>query len=179
MERIVGRPIPPPPTNVPAIEPDIRGATTVREQLAKHREAKACAGCHAKLDPPGFALECFDVLGGYRERYRSLGRGDVVTSTFRGHKKKYRLGLPVDGGGELADGRKFADVREYKRLLLSDEPQLARNLVEKLTTFATGASVQFADREDVDAIVARLKARDYGLRSIVHEVVASRMFLIK
>ena len=179
MERIVGRPIPPPPTNVPAIEPDIQGATTVREQLAKHREAKACAGCHAKLDPPGFALESFDVMGGYRERYRSLGKGDPVTSTFRGHKKKYRLGLPVDSSGELPDGRKFQDIRDYKRLLLEDEPQLARNLVEKLTTFATGAPVQFADRRDVETIVASLKDKKYGLRSLVHEVVESRMFLSK
>jgi hypothetical protein len=179
MERIVGKPIPPPPTNVPAIEPDIQGATTVREQLAKHREAKACAGCHAKLDPPGFALECFDVMGGYRERYRSLGKGDAVTSTFRGHKKKYRFGLPVDSSGVLPDGRTFHDIRDYKRLLLDDEPQLARNLVEKLTTFATGSPVQFADRKDVEAIVASLKSRNYGLRSLVHEVVASRMFLSK
>lgn len=176
MERILGKPIPPPPTNVPAIEPDIQGATTVREQLAKHREVKACAGCHAKLDPPGFALESFDVMGGYRDRYRSLGKGDAVTSTFRGHKKKYRLGLPVDCGGQLPDGRKFADVREFKRLLLVDEQQLARNLVEKLTTFATGAPVQFADRADVEAIVARLESSEYGLRSLVHEVVAGRMF---
>ncbi|MCE9606008.1 MAG: DUF1592 domain-containing protein [Planctomycetia bacterium] len=179
MERIVGRPIPPPPTNVPAIEPDIQGATTVREQLSKHREAKACAGCHAKLDPPGFALESFDVLGAYRDRYRSLGKGDAVTSTFRGHKKKYRLGLPVDASGELDNGRKFQDIREYKRLLLQDEAQLARNLVERLTTFATGAPVQFADRRDVERIVTNLKDKNFGIRSLVQEVVASRMFHYK
>jgi len=119
------------------------------------------------------------VLGGYREQYRSLGKGNPVTSTFRGHKKKYRLGLKVDASGELPDGRKFQDIREYKRLLLEDEPQLARNLVEKLTTFATGAPVQFADRRDVEAIVASLKDKKYGLRSLVHEVVASRMFMSK
>jgi hypothetical protein len=119
------------------------------------------------------------VLGGYREQYRSLGKGTPVTSTFRGHKKKYRLGLKVDASGELPDGRKFQDIREYKRLLLEDEPQLARNLVEKLTTFATGAPVQFADRRDVEAIVTRLKEKQYGVRSLIHEVVASRMFLNK
>jgi hypothetical protein len=176
LERIVGKPVPPPPKAVPAIEPDIKGATTVREQLAKHREVKACAGCHAKLDPPGFALESFDVLGGYRERYRSLGTGEAVTTTFRGHKKKYKLGLPVDASGEVADGRKFGDVREYQQLLLQDEAQLARNLVQQLTTFATGAPVQFADRRDVEEIVVRLKSKEYGLRSLVHEVIAIRMF---
>jgi hypothetical protein len=176
LERIVGRPVPPPPPGVPAIEPDLQGATTVRAQLAKHRELKQCAGCHAKLDPPGFALEAFDVLGAHRDRYRSMGQGEKVTTLFRNKPKKYKLGLPVDASGEIDGGRKFADVREYKQLLLDDQPQLARNLVEKLTTFSTGAPVQFADRRDVEEIVGRLKAKDYGLRSLIHDVVQSRMF---
>src|SRR5581483_7342531 len=69
MERILGKPLPPPPPGVSAIESDTRGATTIREQLAKHRTQTSCAGCHAKIDPPGFALESFDVMGGYREKY--------------------------------------------------------------------------------------------------------------
>jgi len=66
MDRILGVPVPPVPANVPAIEPDIRGATTIREQLAKHREIETCAACHVKIDPPGFALENYDVIGEYR-----------------------------------------------------------------------------------------------------------------
>ncbi len=69
-ERILGLPVPPPPAAVPAVEPDTRGATTIREQLAKHRTQESCNACHAKLDPPGFALESFDILGGYRDNYR-------------------------------------------------------------------------------------------------------------
>ena len=176
LERIVGKPVPPPPKAVPAIEPDIQGATTVRAQLAKHREIKECAGCHAKLDPPGFALESFDVLGAYRDRYRSLGQGEKVTTLFRNKPKKYKLGPPVDASGEVEGGRKFQDIRDYQQLLLADEAQLARNLVQKLTTFATGAGISFADRRDVDEIVARLEKKDYGMRSIVHEIVSSRMF---
>ncbi len=71
MERIMGSPVPPPPQNVPAIEPDIRGATTIREQLDQHRSDPACAACHAKMDPAGFAMECFDAIGGYRQFYRA------------------------------------------------------------------------------------------------------------
>jgi hypothetical protein len=179
MDRIVGRPAPPPPSNVPAIEPDIQGATTVRELLAKHRSAKECAGCHAKIDPPGFALESFDVMGGFRDHYRSLGEGTPVAKTVRGWKVKYRDGPTVDSAGEVADGKAFADVREYKKLLLDDEPQLARNLVERLVTYSTGAPVSFADRRDVDEIVTELKNDEYGIRSIVHAVVASRMFQMK
>src|SRR6201984_2671932 len=64
MDRLLGQPPEPPPPNIPAIEPDVRGAKTIREQLAKHRSIAACASCHAKMDPPGFALESFDVIGG-------------------------------------------------------------------------------------------------------------------
>src|SRR2546428_10527039 len=64
MDRILGQPPDPPPASVPAIEPDVRGATTIREQLNKHRADASCAACHAKIDPPGFALESFDPIGG-------------------------------------------------------------------------------------------------------------------
>ena len=71
LDRILGTPPPKPPENIAALEPDIRGATTIREQLAKHRQIESCASCHVKIDPPGFALESFDVIGGWRDRYRT------------------------------------------------------------------------------------------------------------
>ncbi len=76
LERILGTPPPKPPADVAAIEPDIRGATTIREQLAKHRTVESCASCHRQIDPPGFALESFDVIGGWREHYRPLANRD-------------------------------------------------------------------------------------------------------
>src|SRR5207253_5813133 len=79
LDRILGTPPPRPPADVPALEPDVRGATTIREQLAKHRQAASCAACHSRIDPPGFALESFDVIGGWRDYYRTTGRGDAVT----------------------------------------------------------------------------------------------------
>ena len=68
MDRLLGQPPDPPPPNIPAIEPDVRGAKTIREQLDKHRSDVSCAACHARMDPPGFALESFDVIGGVRDR---------------------------------------------------------------------------------------------------------------
>ncbi|MFO0960146.1 MAG: DUF1592 domain-containing protein [Isosphaeraceae bacterium] len=122
-ERIIGKPLPTPPPGVPGIEPDIRGATTIREQLAKHRALPACAGCHAKSDPPGFALESFDVFGGRRDHYRALSDKDWKPGYGKnGQPFKFRDGLPVDCSGDLADGRKFDDVRELKQLFLADEP---------------------------------------------------------
>ena len=79
-ERLLGNIIPPPPAGVPALDPDTRGATTIREKLEKHRSDTRCAGCHAKIDPPGFALESFDVIGGYRDRSSSPPASPSKTS---------------------------------------------------------------------------------------------------
>jgi len=177
MERILGQKPPPPPPSVPAVEPDIRGATTIREQLDKHRNIESCAACHAKIDPPGFALENFDVLGGWRERYRAEG-GDKPEKGLAksGQKFAFHYALPVDASGELPDGRKFRDIREFKQLLLADEKQIARNLAKQLTVYATGAPVRFADREQVEAILERAASSHYGVRSLIHELVQSDLF---
>jgi hypothetical protein len=167
----------PPPANVGSIEPDTRGATTIRDQLAKHRNTAACAACHKAIDPPGFALERFDVIGGERDRYRSQGTGDRPTYTLRGRPiHEYRLGLAVDASGELADGRKFAGIDDYKQFLLGDRRKIARALAKNLITFATGSSTRFADEAEVEQILDRAAASDYGVRTLVHEVVQSRLF---
>jgi hypothetical protein len=177
VERILGLEIPPPPP-VPAVEPDIRGAVTIRQQLDKHRSDPSCASCHVKIDPPGFALESFDVMGGWRDRYRGVdqdkpaepGRGK------NGHPFEWHYGLPVDAAGQLPDGRPFADIRDFKRLLRDRETDIARNLAKQLVTYATGAPVRFGDRAELDRIVAAAKARDYGVRTLVHEIVQSDLF---
>jgi hypothetical protein len=179
LENILGQPVPPPPPDVPAVEPDIRGAVTIREQLAKHRQLASCASCHKKIDPAGFALENFDVIGGWRERYRSLAAGDNPKTKAFGQSVKYLLGRDVDAGDELADGRRFVNVDELKALLLADKPQIARCVVGKLLTYATGGGPQFADRATIDDIEERAGKHEYGLRTIVHEVVQSPAFLNK
>src|SRR3989442_12368290 len=78
MERILGQNPPPPPPSVPAVEPDIRGAVTIRQQLDKHRTLETCNACHAKIDPAGFALENIDVMGGSRDRKRSKAGGELA-----------------------------------------------------------------------------------------------------
>lgn len=177
MERILGKPPPPPPASVPAIEPDTRGATTIREQLDKHRSQESCAACHTKIDPAGFALENFDVMGGWRTDYRALA--DKQPSVGFGHNGQafaFHDGQPVDASGVLPDGRKFKDVRELKKLLLDDEPQIARNLAKQLTVYATGAPVKFSDREQIEQMLKRTRASHYGVRSLVQEIVQSELF---
>ena len=166
-------------TGVPAVEPDTRGTTTIREQLDKHRNIERCATCHRKIDPPGFALENFDVIGGWRTHYRSLGEGERLSLKVKGRGVRYRKGPRVEAGFVDPRGRAFADIGEYRNLLMDDKEQIARCVAEKLATYATGSGVDFIDREEVDRILGRLREKNYGLRSLVHEVVQSRLFLYK
>jgi hypothetical protein len=180
LKYLYGTPSPPPPPTIAAIEPDIRGATTIREQLAKHREHESCNRCHQKIDPPGFALESFDVIGAQRDWYRTRGKGKYVKVPRHAqapkHYVQYRQGADVDASGTMPDGRKFANIRDYKRLLLEDKTAMPRSLARLLLTYALGRQLGFSDRPEVERIVASVKPKDYGLRSLIHEIVLSDTF---
>lgn len=178
IDRILGEPPEPPPASVAAIEPDVRGTTTVREQLAKHREHAVCASCHQRIDPPGFALESFDVIGGFRERYRSIGDGDDAE---RGSIDpfipiSFKLGPAVDATGALANGESFSDIRGYQSLLAKDSGRLLRNLARQLITYSTGREIRFTDRPLIEDIVRRTQASGGGVRTLLHEVIGSPLF---
>jgi hypothetical protein len=171
LDNILGQPPSPPPAGVPAVEPDIRGATTIREQLDRHRSVESCARCHSRIDPPGFALEQFNAIGGEREYYRSLGKkGKRVKNAV------YYVGPTVEKGGQWADGRKFGDFIEFRRQLLSRPAAVARAMAEKLLIYGTGRPVTNADRTAVDAVVESARKKDFGLRSMIHAVVESELF---
>jgi hypothetical protein len=180
MKKILGQPPAPPPPGTGMIEPDTRGATTVREQLAKHRTSETCAGCHANIDPPGFALECFDVIGGFRERYRSQDKGDQTMVKNSWNRRQYiKLGLPVDASGELPDGRKFAGIQDFKNMLLEKPDLILASLTNKLVIYSTGAGIAYADRPAVQAIADKVKQQGGGLRTLVQEIVQSPIFQTK
>lgn len=184
-DRILGKPVPPPPPNVPAVEPDIRGAKSIRDQLAKHRETENCAGCHAKMDPLGFALESYDVIGAWRDRYRISPapnqRNGVEWITISVNQRDMRLALgpKVDPSDVLSDGRKFRDLAELKKLLLAEPDAITRGLAEKLLIYATGHGLEFNDEAVISDIVRKAKAKSFGFRSLVHEVIASSTFQSK
>ncbi|TXT33882.1 MAG: hypothetical protein FD138_1776 [Planctomycetota bacterium] len=174
LDRILGTPPEPPPDDVPVLDPDIRGATTIRDQLAKHRSLESCGACHREIDPPGFALESFDCIGGWRDWYRVTGNGGEVKVD--GRRMPYHKGKPVDPSDVLPNGERFENIDQFKQLLLQDKPQLARALTTKLLTYATGRSPQASDRDAVETIVAKIGLKDYGLRSLIHEIVQSETF---
>jgi hypothetical protein len=173
LERILGTPPPKPPANVAALEPDIRGAKTLREQLAKHRNDPSCASCHSRIDPPGFVLENFDVIGGWRDFYRVTNWGPGVKEV---KGQRYLRAQDVDPTAELADGQKIRNIDEFKQTLLRDKDQLARSLARRLVTYATGGAPESSDQREIEAIVAKVRAKNYGFRTLIHEIVQSRLF---
>jgi hypothetical protein len=178
MERLIGEPPPPPPSSVPAVEPDIRGAKTIRDLLALHTKSKSCAGCHARFDPVGLALENFDILGGWRTRYRGLEEGERITGIDRaGHDYAYTLASHVDATGKLLDGRSFQNIRELKAHLAANPRQLARNLLHQFTIYATGTPVRFSDRPEIESMLNACAKDGYRVGELVHALVQSRIFL--
>ena len=157
LEKLLGYTPPPPPPDVAAIEPDIRGAVTIREQLVKHRESATCAECHRKIDPLGFALENFDAIGGWRDEYE---------------KKN-----PIDSAGKLPGGDSFRTFPEFRKLLADRQDQFSRCLSEKLMTYALGRELEIGDRPSIDEILAELDGKKGGLRELIRLVVLSKPFL--
>ncbi len=178
LERILGTPPPPPPPNAGAVEPDTRGATTIREQLDKHRAVESCASCHIMIDPPGFALESFDIMGGYRTHYRSIDKGQnkmIDRGQFRYHVK---LGLPVDASGTF-EGEEFSEIKSFKDLLVQEDRQIARNILNRLLIQSTGAIATFSDRAIIEQLLDDNASNDYGLQSLILSVLETPMFLQK
>jgi hypothetical protein len=159
LENILGTPAPPPPDDVPVIDPDVRGAKSIRELLSKHRESASCYGCHQKIDPLGFALENFDPIGRWRVTY---GKSS-----------------PIDASGELPGGKSFTDLAGLKKILVERKDLFARMLTERLLTYACGRRVEGFDQPVVRRIAAALPGQDYGLRTLLEQVVLSEPFRSK
>jgi len=177
LDRLLGTPPPPPPANIPSSEPDIRGATTLKEQLAKHASDQSCASCHATFDPIGFTLENFDIYGKWRTRYRSLDSGEEVTGIDRaGHKFRYFEGLAIDSTATMDDGTQLSGVKDLKHYLAQQPRRLSRALATQLIIYATGTPIRFSDRAEIDNILDRCQDGGYLTRDIFHAVIQSRLF---
>jgi hypothetical protein len=161
-ERILGLEIPPPPDDVPAVEPDIRGAVSIRDQLDKHRNEASCAACHLKIDPAGFALENYNPIGLWRTTY--------------GKKK---TSAKVSPSGVTLEGEKFQGIGSWKKIYVGRPEQLTFGFARQLLTYATGAPPRFSDRAALEKIIDHARENDFGMKSIVHAVVASEAFRTK
>ncbi|MBT6487833.1 MAG: DUF1592 domain-containing protein [Planctomycetaceae bacterium] len=156
-----------PPPNAGEIQPNTSGKSlTIRQRLELHRRDSVCASCHAKLDPYGLALENYDAIGAWRERFNGEG--------FRG-----RNGPVLNVSGAFPDGRKFATLEEYKAGLMSKKDKFARALSTKMLTYALGRPVGYTDHRLIDSLVGSLKRNDYRIQSLIHGIVASEPFASK
>jgi mono/diheme cytochrome c family protein len=160
-EALFGVTPPPPPPNVQPLEPtpaDVE-KMTIRAQLAAHSTNAACAACHRKIDPLGFAFENYDAIGRWRTHEDTAsGKG---------------ASPPVDASGVLPDGRAFSGPDEFKRLLASDTATFAEAVVSKLATFALRRAMTVDDRAAIKEIAASVAASGYPLRSLVEALATS------
>jgi len=156
-----------PPPNAGEIQPNTAGKSlTVRERLEMHRRDEICASCHFKLDPFGLALENYDAIGQWRERFNGEG--------FRGSKAP-----PLDVSGKFPDGITFSTLEEYKAGLMARKDKFARAFCTKLLTYALGRPVGYTDHEQLDALTIVLKNDGYRIQPLLQAIVASESFQTK
>lgn len=160
MENILGIHPPPPPEDVPALTPDIRGAQTPRDTLIKHTSNPDCYSCHKHIDPIGFVFENYDPVGRWRERWP-------------GTKHK------IDPAGVLADGTKLNDVVDFKKWVVRNEEKFAMNVASKLMIYGTGRELNHAELNELEAIVNNNVGSDDGFRELILDLVASDTFRTK
>ena len=169
LDHFLGTPAPPPPPDVPPIEPDIRGASTIKEQLTKHREIETCNSCHRKIDPFGVAMESFDVIGQFRNRYRALKPG-------KRKKAVLSSGKHVEAFDSIPSMGSYKSFVEFRNILKENKKLVYHNLAHKLATFALGRSLDFSDREYLDQIVHNTVKKDSGMQTMVYELITNPIF---
>ena len=159
LDNIFGVRVPPPPPGVDTNLETQSGAvlTSIRERLAQHRKNPTCAGCHSVIDPVGFALEHFDVIGGWRTVDES--------------------GQPVDASGTTVSGARVDGLAGLRALLLADPEQFPRTVTAKLLAYALGRRLEYNDQPAVRQIVRDAAADDYRWSSLIMGIVKSPSFL--
>jgi hypothetical protein len=157
LEQILGTPPPPPPPDVPPLQEQkaISQTTSVRQRLEQHRSREQCAGCHAKMDPLGFALENFDATGAWRDKDGKF---------------------PIDASGKLVNGIAFSGPRELKQILKTNKG-FVRCLTQKMLTYALGRGLERYDKCTVDAITAQVGKDGNHFSALVAAIVTSEPFL--
>lgn len=170
LETLLGDPPPPPRPNAGEIPQKVpgEGQVTVRQRLEIHRRVSACAACHNKIDPLGFALENFRADGSWEER-EATAAGAWARDT----------DLVIDASARMPDGREFRGVDELQKILLQDEDKFLRNLAERIATYALGRGMEFSDRAWIDSLVVKMKKDDRTLHGLIKDIVTSKQFRSK
>jgi mono/diheme cytochrome c family protein len=156
LEQMLGTPPPPPPPDVPELDNKAGEATgSLRQRMEQHRANPACANCHARMDPLGFAFENYNAIGAFRAKDGNFD---------------------IDPSGTLPDGKSFKGAAELKTILKYKKELFSRNLAEKLLTYSLGRGVEYYDKPTIDRIVAELARHDYKFSTLVIEIAKSDPF---
>ena len=162
-ENFLGFPPPPPPDVVPAIDPDVSGATTIRDRLAKHRADAVCAECHRKIDPLGFSLEAYDPVGRWRKKYPAANKKTKPAE--------------IDTTGEFPSGETYTDFAGFKRVIRDTRADhFTRHLIRQLLTYTTGRTMELADDLPLDQLQEKVKKQGLGLKTLMVECLMSDVF---
>lgn len=165
LRKILNRPPPPAPANVPMLDEESIGEQSIRETLAQHMNSAQCSSCHRRIDPLGFAMENFDPVG--------LWRTEVASSNGK-------LRFPIETAGLMPDGeRSFSNFRQMTGHLVDDQADFVAGLTRALMTYGYGRSVGFTDRTLVEDLVTKSRSQGYGLRSLLTSIVLSEPFMAK
>lgn len=158
LDNLLGAPPEPPPPGIRLPQTDLRGTTTIRTVIDRHRSDESCASCHRSIDPIGFALENFDAEGRWRTRYPNA---------------------PVDASGTLPNGKQFTDVVTFKKALSDETDRVAENLVRRLLIYCTGRAMGALDESEIEALCAKLKSTGYGLHDLLKGILKTTIFTMK
>ncbi len=165
LRKIVNRPPSPAPANVPMLDEESVGTRSMRETLDLHMTTPQCASCHRRIDPMGFALENFDPVGLWRESVPSADGSNT---------------FPIEPAGLMPDGKtRFRDFLSMKKLLTTQRDSMLKGITESMMTYALGRTVGFTDQETIEDITAKTAEQNYGMKSLVHNIVLSKAFLSK
>ena len=158
LEQILGTPPPPPPPDVPELEEKGQLKGTLRERMEQHRKNPSCAGCHARMDPPGFAFENYNAIGKFR-----MKDGE----------------LPIDPSGTLPSGQSFKGPKELKQILMEKKDLFSRALTEKMVIYGIGRGIEYYDKPAVDTIVSALAKNDFRFSALIVEITTSEPFRMR
>jgi len=158
LETLLGTPVPSPPADIPALPDKVssKDPKTFRQKLEQHRDNTSCAACHDLIDPIGFGLDNYDLLGRWREKTEN--------------------GKPVDATGVLPSGEKFAGPVELKKILLARKQEFARHFSRKVLGYALGRSLEDPDSCTIETLVTKLEENDYRFQTLIEEIVVSTPF---
>lgn len=162
LDKILNNPPPPPPPNVPELGSESNKPMTNRQMVALHQQQTVCASCHSRIDPIGFGMENYDVIGRWRET-----------------EKVGREQQNIEQGGKLISGIEFQNINDLKRLLKTQKHKLAKGMIESMLAYGLGRTIEFSDSERVEELVNRCQYDDYGLQTMIYKIVTSPLFTTK